>query len=164
MNWDALGAIGELVGAVAVVVTLLYVGRQIHQANTQTQASARYSFINAYGKMNASITENKDVASVFRRGMDGGHLDEDEALQFFALLGQFLNTWATMSDLHDNDLLPANQWTMVRMDIATMLNTPGGKKFWDEHGQFGVHKDFRNVVAKILSEDEAPYSMDFKTH
>ena len=45
MNWDALGAIGEPVGAVAVVLTLLYVARQIHQANVQTQARARYSFI-----------------------------------------------------------------------------------------------------------------------
>lgn len=41
MNWDALGAVGEMIGAVAVVVTLLYVARQIHQVNAQTQASAR---------------------------------------------------------------------------------------------------------------------------
>ena len=63
MNWDAVGAIGEVVGAVAVVVTLLYVGRQIHQANVQTQARARYSFIEAYGEMNTSISSNREVAS-----------------------------------------------------------------------------------------------------
>jgi hypothetical protein len=84
MNWDALGAIGELIGAVAVVVTLLYVARQIHQANAQTQARARYSFIEAYGHMNSSITENKDVASIFRRGLKEHELDEDEGIQFFA--------------------------------------------------------------------------------
>ena len=39
MDWDALGAIGELVGAIAVV----YVARQIHQANVQTQARALVS-------------------------------------------------------------------------------------------------------------------------
>lgn len=162
MNWDALGAIGELIGAVAVVGTLIYVGRQIHQANEQSRSQARYSFIDAYGKMNASITENRAVASIFRRGMDGTNLDDDEAMQFFALLGQFLNTWATLSDLHDANLLPANQWTMVRLDITTMLQSPGGSKFWNEVGQHAVHEDFRNAVAKILSEDDAPYSMDFK--
>lgn len=47
MNWDAIGAIGEMVGAVAVVITLLYVARRIHQANAQTRASARYSFNDA---------------------------------------------------------------------------------------------------------------------
>ena len=67
MNWDALGAIGEIVGAVAVVVTLIYVARQIHQENAQTQASARYSFIKAYGEMNTSITNSKEVASISLR-------------------------------------------------------------------------------------------------
>ena len=64
MNWDELGAIGEIVGAVAVVVTLLYVARQIHQANAQTQAQARYSFVEAYGHMNTSISGSKAVASI----------------------------------------------------------------------------------------------------
>ncbi len=28
MNWDAIGAVGDLVAAVAVIVTLGYIGRQ----------------------------------------------------------------------------------------------------------------------------------------
>lgn len=31
MNWDAIGAIAELVGALAVVLTLAYLARQISQ-------------------------------------------------------------------------------------------------------------------------------------
>jgi len=159
MNWDALGAIGEIVGAVAVVVTLLYVARQIHQANAQSQARARYSFIEAYGHMNASITENKKVASVFRRGLKGDDLDEDEGIQFFALLGQFLNTWSTLFDLHVDGLLPENQWMMVRKDIITMLSEPGGKEFWERVGQFGVHQSFADAVNETLAGDEESYSM-----
>jgi len=159
MNWDALGAIGELIGAVAVVVTLLYVARQIHQANAQTQARARYSFIEAYGHMNSSITENKDVASIFRRGLNGHDLDEDEGIQFFALLGQFLNTWSALFDLHADGMLPENQWTMVRKDIITMLSEPGGKEFWERVGQFGVHQAFADAVNETLASDEESYKM-----
>jgi len=159
MNWDALGAIGELVGAIAVVVTLLYVGRQIHQANTQSQASARYSFIEAYGHMNTTITGSKEVASVFRRGLKGLDLDEDEGLQFFALIGQFLNTWSALFDLHKEGLLPDNQWTMVRLDIITMLSEKGGREFWERHGQFGVHESFRKAVNETLASDEESYEM-----
>ena len=32
MNWDAIGAIGELLGAVAVVLTLGYLAAQIRQS------------------------------------------------------------------------------------------------------------------------------------
>ena len=31
MNWDAISAVGEVVGAVAVVATLLFVARDIRQ-------------------------------------------------------------------------------------------------------------------------------------
>jgi heme/copper-type cytochrome/quinol oxidase subunit 1 len=38
MNWEAIGAIGELIGAVAVVVTLLYLVKQIKQNTESTKA------------------------------------------------------------------------------------------------------------------------------
>ena len=159
MNWDAIGAIGELIGAVAVVVTLIYVARQIHQANAQTQAAARYSFIEAYGEMNTSITNNKEVASIFRRGFLGEPLDDDEHYQFFALIGQFINTWSVLFDLHEDGLLPENQWVMVRKDIITMMNEPGGRDFWEKYGRGAVHEAFRNAVDKVLESGETSYTM-----
>ena len=87
MDWDAIGATGEVVGAVAVMITLLYVARRIHRANAQTQASARYSFIEACGHMNSSISESRKVASIFRRGFKGEVADQNEFMQFFALPG-----------------------------------------------------------------------------
>ena len=38
MNWDAAGAIGEIIGAIAVVVTLAYLAKQ--QAQTNRVANA----------------------------------------------------------------------------------------------------------------------------
>ena len=38
-SWDAVGAIGEIVGAVAVVMTLAYLSVQIRQNSTATQSA-----------------------------------------------------------------------------------------------------------------------------
>ena len=40
MNWDAIGAIGELIGAAGVIATLLYLATQIRQSgeNARTQS------------------------------------------------------------------------------------------------------------------------------
>ena len=35
MNWDAIGAVGEVFGAAAVLVTPIYLARQIRQFNEQ---------------------------------------------------------------------------------------------------------------------------------
>ena len=40
MDWTAVGAMAELFGAVAVVASLLYVGRQIKQNTMAARASA----------------------------------------------------------------------------------------------------------------------------
>lgn len=46
MNWDAIGAIGEIVGAAAVVLTLGYLAMQIRhseRATTDSNRMARYN-------------------------------------------------------------------------------------------------------------------------
>ena len=40
MSWEAIGAIGEVVGAVAVLVTLIYLAQQIRQ-NTRSMDESR---------------------------------------------------------------------------------------------------------------------------
>lgn len=35
MNWDAIGAIAEVVGVIAVVLSLIYVGFQVRQNTAQ---------------------------------------------------------------------------------------------------------------------------------
>jgi len=38
MNWEAIGALSELIGAISVLVTLLYLALQIRQNNLSTRA------------------------------------------------------------------------------------------------------------------------------
>lgn len=38
MNWDAVGAVGEIVGALAVVMALIYLAVQVRQSTNATQA------------------------------------------------------------------------------------------------------------------------------
>ncbi len=159
MNWEAIGALAEFLGAVAVVTSLVYLGRQIHQANAQSRADARYSFLDAYGQISLAIGGNKDLASVFRRGMQGLELDEDEAIQFFVCCGQYLNMWSVLFDLHVERQLPDTQWTVIRKDIITLLSTPGCRAFWNDVGRLGAHDDFRNEVEMILASEETSYKI-----
>lgn len=41
MNWDAIGAIGEVVGALAVVISLVYLALQIRQNSRQVEEQIR---------------------------------------------------------------------------------------------------------------------------
>ncbi len=159
MNWEIVASTGEWAGAIAVVASLLYLARQIHISNLQSQAAARYSYLDAYGMANATIAASKESASVFERGLEGGELVEGERLQFIVMLGQFLNTWGVMYDLHQEGQLPESQWVVVRSDIQASFSTEGGKRFWDEIGRLNVSPEFAKWVEELLKNSEPTYSM-----
>ena len=54
MNWDAVGAIGEVVGAVAVVVTLLFLITQLRQ-NTKSLGESRAANISQLYQFRAQM-------------------------------------------------------------------------------------------------------------
>jgi hypothetical protein len=43
MNWEAIGAVGELIGSLAVLVTLVYLARQITHAREDVGRSINQS-------------------------------------------------------------------------------------------------------------------------
>ena len=53
MNWDMMGALGELVGAVAVVLTLSYLAHQVREASKEAQR-------NRWGDLNSEISRVAD--------------------------------------------------------------------------------------------------------
>ena len=48
MSWDALGAIAEIVGSIAVLLTLIYLARQIQQSNKSLEENRKYAAAQAY--------------------------------------------------------------------------------------------------------------------
>jgi hypothetical protein len=159
MIWDIVGATGEWVGAIAVVVTLYYLARQIRLSNLQAQAAARYSFLEAYGQAATAISASTQASSVYRRGLMNELDDDDEEMQFIVLLGQFMNTWSVMFDLHEEGQLPPNQWYLVNEDILSAFSTPGGRVFWDKIGRKNVHASFVQHVDELLGSGTVTYSM-----
>ena len=41
MNWEAIGAIGQIVGALAVVISLIYLAREIESAEMLAQSDSQ---------------------------------------------------------------------------------------------------------------------------
>jgi hypothetical protein len=87
MNWEALGAIGEIVGAIAVVLTLGYLALQIRQNTRLLRATALSATADAYLSFNRLLGSDPASAYVFQVGLeDFPSLSEAEQRQFLNLL------------------------------------------------------------------------------
>ena len=68
MNWEAIGAIGEVAAAAGVIITLGYLALQIRQSNKQAELE---SFRHNWDGLNQwcdSLSESTERASIINRG------------------------------------------------------------------------------------------------
>ena len=92
MNWTALGALGQLAAAVAVLITLVYLAQQVRQSNRQNLLSA---FRHTYDSLNEwalAVAESGEVAAIVLRGRQSyNDLGDIERFRFDHVHFAFLN-------------------------------------------------------------------------
>ena len=93
MNWEAIGAIGEVVGATGVILSLLYLAIQIRGEARAKRASTVHDQSNAYRDFLHSIAADDQLSDIYLRGLrDAEELDETELVRPLSALGVFGNT------------------------------------------------------------------------
>jgi len=69
MNWDALGAIAELLSAVGVIITLAYLAIQIKNGARQSRGQA---FVSLQQKTHAIVRELRQSPELYEMVLRGG--------------------------------------------------------------------------------------------
>ncbi len=83
MNWEAIGAIGEVLGAVGVIITLAYLAVQMRQSNRLAKRAAVQGVLAGRAEMNRFIASHPDLNELIWKGMESPHeLDESEWRRF----------------------------------------------------------------------------------
>ena len=83
MNWDAVGAIGEIVGAIAVLATLAYLAIQIRQSTEAQRVQTHQQSANERAKNIRMHIENKDIRDALSKAQFGKPLSTDEQTILF---------------------------------------------------------------------------------
>ena len=70
MNWEAIGAIGEILGAIAVLVTLVYLAAQIRQNSRFVKAATYHSTSRARNEFNFAVAMTPELSALLVRARD----------------------------------------------------------------------------------------------
>ena len=91
MNWEAVGAMAEIIGAFAILATLGYLILQIRQGNASLKASTSQRLSQSFSDKLQMIGSDETLSGLFNRGMqDISMLDDGEVSQFSYLV----HAWA----------------------------------------------------------------------
>jgi hypothetical protein len=137
LNWDAIGAIGEVTGAVAVFVTLAYLAVQIRQNTHSVSTSIYESAMSGFNDVNRLICENAELSSIFRRGSpDPTSLDEEELFRFNFITRNYTNHIYKLFRLYERGAFPENEWKNVVLEACQLFSLPGMARFKENNRYF----------------------------
>jgi hypothetical protein len=151
MNWDAIGAVGEIIAAVAVIGTLFFLAIQIRTSNSLAAADSRDKTFEQFSRWRHLVASDPDIARIWRLGCLGEELSDDERLRFDQLAVDVFIICRVMH--HRAELSGRKDGTKVAVDTLVRLikdpDCPALESIWLK---FEKDEPFSELVKKVLEE------------
>ena len=130
MTLQDWGSIGELVGGVAIIVSLLYVGLQIRQGTRATQSATNQAFSAQYSEQILQITR-EDMRDIFRLGLGGlQKLNEGEQAAFMALIASIMRMWETFYFERRDGRFDSEMYDAWMVQLVDLHGNVGVQEYW----------------------------------
>jgi hypothetical protein len=127
MNWEAIGAVGEIVGAVAVVATLLYLASQTRHTRTAVESSANIGTAEAHSRFRQALMTNADLADLLARVNADPDVTAGEQIRLRALFHELFIACAIGIMTNTNERTPR---TDVSFLVEFLHDNPYGLLEW----------------------------------
>ena len=165
MNWDAIGALGELVGGVAVIGTLIYLASQIRQ-NTKINASAiRQNFYDYTTRQMLHGTDSLDFSTLMARlAMTDDELSPGEDMQMIRMFQAVFVGYQGAFIQYQHNALSEDDWMMCRSLLRSYWLFPGKgmARMWGLLKTGGFLDDGFVAECELLREEAQQYVRDLE--
>ena len=148
MNWDAIGAIGELIGGAAVIATLIYLAIQLRQNTKGIRAQSYYNVVSGKNALYRELAANRELFNILVQGLAGDPplATIIDGSRVHLLLYAFMNEFETTFLLYKAGAVEEEIWLRDKAQMAGMIGFPGMINWWSLAKQY-FHKDFLAEVA-----------------
>src|SRR6266550_3756917 len=98
VNWEAISAIGQIVGAIGVVVSLIYVATEVRNSARATQLASRRSISEIFTLLSRQLAEHPDLRELYYRGLhDFESLEGSDLVGFAQVMLQLFRAYEVVS-------------------------------------------------------------------
>jgi hypothetical protein len=162
MDWNALAAAGQLVSALAVLITLVYLARQVRQLNRQDLLNAYRHTYDSLNEWAFSISATNETSDLILRGRQSyGSLSEPERFRFDHLHLVLLNNIEShFYQVQKTSMDEAyRRWAIenVKALVRGYLDHPGTREFWRNAEQY-YEPGIRKLIEETMGAPEASSS------
>lgn len=151
MNWDAIGAIGEIIGAGAVVATLGYLAVQIRQNTKVARSSTRQSIAEMTINLNADLVADRTMAQTLASDLQGESLEIADRIRLLSRSYRAMRNWENIHYQFLSGMLSEDEWRGFRLNLKATLEWRSMQEYWTNEHQF-YSEAFQSEVSNVLRE------------
>jgi hypothetical protein len=161
INWEAVGAIAQLLGTIVVTITLIYLAAQVRQGNRLAKAQARQRMVEQTER--ELYTQMADPAVAYSNVKEGALTAEEQSkLSCFLIAFMRQREWEWFQ--HEDGVISEDVYQAYHAVLAIHLATPRGRKWWAALGRFAFNPAFVAQVDELLAKTQgSTYLRDMRT-
>jgi hypothetical protein len=145
------GALGELIGGIAIIISLIYVGLQIRQNTNATKMSSAHSYLDTQNGYVGLINQSGTLAEILSKGAsDLNNLQGGEVIQFSAFHDQSFSSFQTFYIEWQDGVLDNRLWEFYRHAMADLLSHSGVQIWWSNRKHW-YDDEFQSYVEDTMS-------------
>jgi hypothetical protein len=131
IDLQSLAYLGEVIGAAAVVASLLYLALQVRQSSKAQRTENYAHALERVSAFQAVLSQDSDLSRIFAKGVwDTSELTGLEKIRFSWLLYEAFGSFEFMFHTYETNEIPEEVWKRWSQTVAWWLNFPGVQQWW----------------------------------
>ncbi len=149
MNWDAINAVSQFVSSIAVVLSVLYLAKEVHRSTRVARVAAQDAAASAVREVTKTFMENAEISRIWGTGLEEiQSLSREDQARFFHATHQFLKALETIHFHHINGLMDEQLWHGWQELLRHYIVAPGIARYWEIRSQLFSAR-FRAFVGQL---------------
>lgn len=147
MNWDAIGAIAELVGAAGVIGSLLYLAGQVRMSARASAVESKFEGTALLCNFIDSLIQDSELKDLQLRGIaDIESLTKEEYLRFSDMSMKAFWMFSASYFQYKSGTITDDDFHEVRAVIRYWLRGPGCRLWWEKFGRAALSPSFSEFI------------------
>jgi hypothetical protein len=156
VNWEAISAIGQIVGAIAVVISLIYLAREVGSNAHATRQAATRSMLDSLNRISQQITTHADLAGLRSRGFhDFESLEGADLARFNSYMHTMFRTVEHVYYQHLDGHFDPRVWPGLEAVLRDIITLPGVQAWWRSYSRWFGEEGFAKFINQLQANSQA---------
>ena len=152
MDWEILGSVADIAAAVAVVISLVYLARQLRHNAVASDSAAVIAYGAASAAISTTLAQDAELNKLFWAYAAGEDMPEEDARRAHSIFFLYINVSEQAFDLYRSGALSEEKWQGRYQQLKWFVNQPGFHKFWQEYSELNA-ASWKKMIEEAMGDN-----------